>query len=463
MNPQFDALDLIVIGGGSGGLACAQRAAEYGARVLLIESGRLGGTCVNVGCVPKKVMWNAAQLASGIHDAVEYGFDVHSAGHDWRALVTKREAYIARLNGIYEQNLARRKVPLAVGHGELLGDGRVRLVERRGERPGEVADERVLRASHIVVATGGEPAHPDIPGAGLGLDSDGFFALTERPQRATIVGSGYIAVELAGILAALGTDVQLVIRNDTVLRHFDTMLGSALMTQLTEDGVRIVTGAVPQSLARGADGLRLTIEDGRIVDAGDTLFWAIGRRPNVQSLGLSAAGVAQRDTGHIVVDEWQQTSVPGVYAIGDVTGAAELTPVAIAAGRRLSDRLFGGMSDRKLDYNDIPTVIFTHPPIGTVGLTEAKARAQYGADVKVYASGFVPMYHAMTTRKPRAQMKLIVVGSDERIVGLHVIGAGADEMLQGFAVALKMGARKRDFDDTVAIHPTAAEEFVTMR
>lgn len=461
MDPEYD---LIVIGGGSGGLACAQRAAEYGARALLIESGRLGGTCVNVGCVPKKLMWNAAQLAAGLHDAPDYGFDVRAAGHDWPALVTRREAYIARLNGIYEQNLAKRSVNYVVGHGELLGDGRVRIVAGRGERVGEVSDERVLRAPHIVVATGGQPALPAVPGAELGMDSDGFFALAERPRKVTVVGSGYIAVELAGIFASLGTVVQLVIRHESVLRHFDAMLGSALMTMLRDDGVQLITGAVPQALTRGADGtLRLAVTDGRLIDAGDALVWAIGRKPNVQSLGLAAAGVRQRESAHIIVDEWQATSAPGVYAIGDVTGAAELTPVAIAAGRRLSDRLFGGQPDRKLDYRDIPTVIFTHPPIGTVGLSEAEARAQYGEAVKVYTSGFVPMYHALTTRKPRMQMKLVVVGSEERIVGLHVIGPGADEMLQGFAVALKMGARKRDFDDTVAIHPTAAEEFVTLR
>ena len=461
MDPEYD---LIVIGGGSGGLACAQRAAEYGARAVLVESGRLGGTCVNVGCVPKKVMWNAAQLAAGLHDAPDYGFDVRAAGHDWPALVARREAYIARLNGIYEQNLAKRQVHYVAGHGELLGEGRVRVVAGRGERAGEVSDERVLRAPHIVLATGGQPALPAIPGAELGLDSDGFFALAERPRKVTVVGSGYIAVELAGIFTALGTAVQLVIRHESVLRSFDAMLGSALMTLLRDDGVQLFTGAVPQALTRGADGaLRLAVADGRLIDAGDALVWAIGRKPNVQSLGLAGAGVRQRESAHIVVDEWQATSVPGVYAIGDVTGTAELTPVAVAAGRRLSDRLFGGQPDRKLDYRDIPTVIFTHPPIGTVGLTEAEARAQHGEAVKVYTSGFVPMYHALTTRKPRAQMKLIVVGSEERIVGLHVIGPGADEMLQGFAVALKMGARKRDFDDTVAIHPTAAEEFVTLR
>lgn len=447
--------DLIAIGGGSGGLACTQRAAEYGARALLVESGRLGGTCVNVGCVPKKVMWYAAQLADGRRDSPDYGFEPAPAGHDWSALVARREAYIARLNGIYAQNLAKRKVECATGRGELLGGGRVRIT----------ADgrERIVQAPHIVVATGGLPSIPAIPGAELGLDSDGFFALTSRPQRVTIVGSGYIAVELAGIFAALGSTVQLVLRGERVLRHFDAMLGEGLMKALVDSGVSVVTQAVPCALRRDAAGLQLQLEDGRQLAAGDALIWAIGRRANTAGLGLAATGVQLDPDGHLKVDAWQQTSVPGLYAIGDVTGAAQLTPLAIAAGRRLSDRLFGGIQDRKLDYSNVPTVIFSHPPIGTVGLTEAEARERHGDAVKVYTAGFTPMYHALTAHKVRAQMKLVTVGAEERVVGVHVIGAGADEMLQGFAVAVKMGARKRDFDDTVAIHPTSAEELVTMR
>jgi glutathione reductase (NADPH) len=453
MDNQYD---LIVIGGGSGGLACSQRAAEYGARALLIESDRLGGTCVNVGCVPKKVMWYAAQLAEARHDSPEYGFESAAASHDWGQLVERREAYITRLNGIYAQNLAKRKVEHASGRGQLLGGGRVRIAAANGER--------VVSAAHIVIATGSTPSRPIIPGAELGLDSDGFFALTARPQQVTIVGSGYIAVEMAGIFLALGTRVTLVIRQDSVLRHFDAMLGEALLKVLRDSGAEVVTNATPRALKRDAAGaLQLDLEDGRSLPAGDALFWAVGRHGNTAGLGVEAAGLRADAAGHLSVDAWQQTSVPGLYAIGDVTGAAQLTPVAIAAGRRLSDRLFGGMKDRKLDYDNIPTVIFSHPPIGTVGLSEAEARSRFGDAVKIYSAGFTPMYHALTTRKVRAQMKLVTVGAEERVVGVHVIGAGADEMLQGFAVAVKMGARKRDFDDTVAIHPTSAEELVTMR
>ena len=445
--------DLIVMGGGSGGLACAQRAAQYGARALVVESARLGGTCVNVGCVPKKVMWNAAQIAHAAHDAAEYGFDLSLAGHDWAALKQRRDAYVLRLNGIYERNLANRKVDLVRGRGTLAGAGRV------------MVDGVEYTAPHVVVATGGRPSVPEIPGAGLGITSDGFFELEERPRRVAIVGSGYIAVELAGVFSALGSEVSFVIRQDRVLRSFDTMLSDGLMRIMRDEGIAFETQAVPAALRRDPAGaLRLGTEDGRELGPFDAVIWAIGRDPATDGIGLEQAGVELDARGQVVVDRYQTTRVAGLHAIGDITGHALLTPVAIAAGRRLSDRLFGGMVDRHLDYSNIATVVFSHPPIGTVGLTEAEAIERHGAaEVKVYTSGFVPMYHALTTRKPRAEMKLVTVGRDEKIVGCHVIGAGADEMLQGFAVAVKMGATKRDFDDTVAIHPTSAEEFVTMR
>ena len=444
--------DLVVIGGGSGGLACAQRAAQYGAKALIVEAQRLGGTCVNVGCVPKKVMWNAAQIAHAAHDAASYGFDLELDGHDWSRLKAGRDAYVLRLNGIYERNLANRQVELVRGHARLTGPRQV-----------EVGDRRIT-GSHVVIATGGVPTLPAIPGAEHGITSDGFFGLPERPRRIAIVGSGYVSVELGGVFLALGTETTIVLRQDRVLRHFDHMLSDGLMAIMRDEGVRLVDHARPAALRREADDtLRLVLEDGRALGPFDTVLWAIGREPNVAGLGLEAAGVRTDMHGYIVVDPFQATSAPQVYAIGDVTGQAALTPVAIAAGRRLADRVFGGMVGRHLDYTTIPTVIFSHPPIGTVGLTEAEARALHGDSVKVYTSGFVPMYHALTTRKPRAEMKLVCLGPEERIVGCHVIGAGADEMLQGFAVAVKMGALKRDFDDTVAIHPTSAEEFVTMR
>jgi glutathione reductase (NADPH) len=448
-----DQFDLIVIGGGSGGLAAAKRAAEYGARVVLIESGRLGGACVNVGCVPKKVMWNAADLAAGLHDAPEYGFRVTTDGHDWPLMKQKRDAYVLRLNGIHESLLAKYKVELVRGHGRFLDSHTV------------LAADRKLTAKHIIVATGSKPLVPAIAGAGLGITSDGFFDLEDLPPRVAVVGSGYIAIEVTGILAALGAKTTLVLRGESALKGFDAMIGQATLRLLSEDGVQVVTGAWPDALARDVDGsLELDVRDGRRLKPFDTVIWAIGRGPVTDGLGLEQAGVRLDSYGYVTTDKYQVTSAANIYAIGDITGHSQLTPVAIAAGRRLSDRLFGGMPDRYLDYNNIPTVVFGHPPIGTVGLTEAAARDEYGDDaVTVYTSSFVPMYYAMTTIKPRCDMKLVTVGPEKRVVGVHIVGDGADEMLQGFAVAVRMGATKKDFDDTVAIHPTVAEELVTMR
>jgi glutathione reductase (NADPH) len=449
--PDNREFDLFVIGGGSGGLAAAQRAADHGARAAVAENGPLGGTCVNVGCVPKKVMWYAAELAQAIRHAPGYGFGVSIVGHDWRRLKADRDAYIRRLNGMYERNLDRRKVALLRGRAALGGDNTV------------VLDGREYRARHVIIATGGRPEVPAIEGAELGFTSDDFFELEGRPERVLVVGSGYVAVELGGVFRALGSEVTVAVRHDGVLRSFDPMLREVLMDEMRKDGIRIETGAVPVAVCRKNDGLELLTTDGRRLGGADALLWAVGRGPSTGGLGLERAGVRTDERGFIPVDEWQDTNVEGVHAIGDVTGRVALTPVAIAAGRRLADRLFGGMSERKLDYDCIPTVIFAHPPIGTVGLTEPEAHARYGDEVRVYEGRFTPMFHALTERKSPAAVKLVVVGKEERIVGCHVIGPGADELLQGFAVALRMGACKQDFDDTVAIHPTLAEELVTLK
>lgn len=444
-------IDLFVIGGGSGGLAAAQRAAEYGARVAIAESGPLGGTCVNVGCVPKKLMWNAAGFAHAIEDAAGYGFSVSADGHDWAALKARRDAYIARLNGVYESNLDKRGVTLLRGRASFSAGGRIRI-----------GDES-WRAKHVIIATGGRPDVPAIEGAGLGITSDGFFALEQRPERVLIVGSGYVAVEFGGVFEALGSAVTIAVRRDGVLRDFDPMLREALMDQMRRDGIRIETGATPAAVRRKDGSLELHTTDGRSLGGFDGLLWAIGRVPNTEGLDLGQAGVRTDEQGFIPVDDWQNTNIQGIHALGDVTGRVALTPVAIAAGRRLADRLFGGMAERRLEYECIPTVIFSHPPIGTVGLSEPEAHALHGEAVRVYEGRFTPMYHALTERKVPAAVKLVTVGEEERIVGCHVIGHGADEMLQGFAVAVRMGARKVDFDDTVAIHPTTAEELVTLR
>jgi len=445
--------DFVVLGGGSGGLAAAQRAAEYGARVVVIEPARLGGTCVNVGCVPKKVMWNAAQLAHALEDAAGYGFSVSFHGHDWGALKNGRDAYVKRLNGIYQRNLQRKSIDWIRGSGRFTGPNRI--TTDRGDE---------FRGDHVLIATGGYPIVPDLPGAEQGITSDGFFELEALPRRTVVIGSGYIAVELAGVLRALGSEVVQLVRYGGVLRSFDEVLGQQLVQHMRAAGIDVVTGAVPESVRSGNAGLTVQTADGREFEGFDCLLWAIGRSPNTAALDLPGAGVATAPGGHVVVDDYQNASVRGIYAVGDVTGKAQLTPVAIAAGRRLSDRLFGGQPDRRLSYENIPSVIFSHPPVGTVGLSEAQARQQFGDDpVRVYQSEFVPMYNALTAHKPRTAMKLVTVGEAERVVGCHLVGDGADEMLQGFAVAVTMGATKADLDNTVAIHPTSAEELVTMR
>ena len=443
--------DLIVIGGGSGGLAHAQRAAEHGANAAVIENGRLGGTCVNVGCVPKKVMWYSANHAHSARLAEDYGFDLTVNGHDWSALKQRRDAYVARLNDIYQKNLDKRNVALIRGTGHFLDKNTLSV------------DGDDYRAENIVIATGGYPIVPRIHGAELGISSDGFFELPDRPERVALLGSGYIAVELSGVFSALGSDTTVLVRKDGVLRSFDEMLREEQHKSMQQDGIRLETGVVPHALERTSDGLKLIAEDGREFGSYDSIVWAVGRGPNTERLNLNAAGVEADGYGFVPVDDYQATNVDNIFALGDVTGREALTPVAIAAGRRLADRLYGGMTDRHLEYRSIPTVIFAHPPIGTVGMTESAARQEFGDEVKVFESRFTPMLYALGEHKELSAMKLVTVGPLEKVVGCHVIGDGADEMMQGFSVAIRMGATKKDFDDTVAIHPTSAEEFVTMR
>ncbi len=444
--------DLIAIGGGSGGLSVAERAARYGARCAVVERGRLGGTCVNVGCVPKKVMWFAASIAHTLHDAPHYGFSIGDSGFDWAKLKAARDAYVHGINDWYHTYLADSNIDEIVGSARFVDAHTL-----------EVAGKRYT-ADHIVIAPGGAPSVPDTPGVELGITSDGFFELEDLPRRVAVVGSGYIAVELAGMLNALGADVTMLLRREHLLREFDAMLRENLMEEMLGDGIDILARTQVREVCRADDGtLTIECENGQRLEGFDELIWAIGRYPLSGDLDLEQAGVEVDANGYIPTDKFQNTNVPGVYAIGDVTGRAQLTPVAIAAGRRLGDRLFGGMSDRYLPYENIATVVFSHPPIGTVGLTESVARDQHGDAVKVYQTRFTAMYNALTERKQKTAMKLVTVGAQERVVGCHVIGPGADEMMQGFAVAIRMGATKQDLDDTIAIHPTSAEELVTMR
>ena len=445
--------DYIVIGGGSGGIASANRAAMHGAKVILFEGKEVGGTCVNVGCVPKKVMWYGAQVAETLHRyAGEYGFDVTINKFDFATLKANRQAYIDRIHGSYERGFDSNGVERVYEYARFVDPHTV-----------EVAGERYT-APHILIATGGHALYPNIPGSEYGITSDGFFELDEVPKRTAVIGAGYIAVEVAGVLNALGSDTHLFVRKDRPLRTFDKDIVDVLVDEMAKSGPTLHTHANATEVVKNADdSLTISFDNGETITV-DCLIWAIGRAANTSGFGLEKTGVKLTEKGTIYSDEFENTSVPGIYALGDVTGKLDLTPVAVKAGRQLSERLFNNKADAKLDYTDVATVVFSHPVIGSVGLTEEKAIAKYGEEnIKVYKSSFTPMYTALGENRQPSTMKLVTLGEDEKIIGLHGIGYGVDEMIQGFSVAIKMGATKADFDNTVAIHPTGSEEFVTMR
>ena len=445
--------DYIVIGGGSGGIASANRAAMHGAKVILFEGKEVGGTCVNVGCVPKKVMWYGAQVAETLHRyAGEYGFDVTINKFDFARLKANRQAYIDRIHGSYERGFDSNGVERVYEYARFVDPHTV-----------EVAGERYT-APHILIATGGHALYPNIPGSEYGITSDGFFELDEVPKRTAVIGAGYIAVEVAGVLNALGSDTHLFVRKDRPLRTFDKDIVDVLVDEMAKSGPTLHTHANVTEVVKNADdSLTISFDNGETITV-DCLIWAIGRAANTSGFGLEKTGVKLTEKGTIYSDEFENTSVPGIYALGDVTGKLDLTPVAVKAGRQLSERLFNNKADAKLDYTDVATVVFSHPVIGSVGLTEEKAIAKYGEEnITVYKSSFTPMYTALGENRQPSTMKLVTLGEDEKIIGLHGIGYGVDEMIQGFSVAIKMGATKADFDNTVAIHPTGSEEFVTMR
>ncbi len=447
MHKKFD---LIAIGGGSGGIATANKAAQLGARCAVIEIQRLGGTCVNVGCVPKKIMWLGSNMATALHEAPAYGFSPSTVQFDWPTLVAKRQAYIEKLNLNYEKKLTKNQVEYIAGLAQFTSPNTISVGNDSYEAP------------HIVIASGGKPRWPTIPGSALGIDSDGFFALKTQPRNVAVVGAGYIAVELAGMLNAFGCATTLLFRHDKVLRDFDPLLSEKLMQAYQMQGIDLKPNHAPLSLEQKNGSLTLTFTNNQSLSGFDTVIWAIGRHANTADLHLEKAGISTNEDGTIAVDAFQNTTIPGIYAIGDVTGHKELTPVAIAAGRRLAVRLFGNNPNSKLDYHNIPSVVFSHPPIGHVGLSEPQARTKYGDDIRVYQTEFTPMSQSFLDHPHKTAMKLVTVASTGKVVGCHLFGDGSDEMLQGFALAITMGATKADFDNVVAIHPTSAEELVTL-
>lgn len=474
--------DLIVIGGGSGGIACSKRSASHGKRVLCVErlNNRLGGTCVNVGCVPKKVMWMAASIADVLkHDMTHYGFE---GGQDvanklnFGKLKKARDGYVRRLNGIYGNGLKNAGVTGVFGDCGFVDRHTVSVVAPNGEETRHTAER-------IIIATGGRPVFPE--GEGIEehcISSDGFFDLEELPKVAVVVGAGYIAVELAGVLNSLGTEVHLVVRKGRALREFDPAISEGLDAEMVRAGINIHrnTNGVAKVALDGNKKKVVTLHSGDTIYGADVVLMAAGRVPNsegfdggvpnTEGLNLESIGVELTAKKFVVADEYQNTSVANIYALGDVCGVVELTPMAIAAGRRLSDRLFSGKAEDKIakvSYEFVPTVVFSHPTIGTCGMTEPQAIEKYGVEnVKVYSSKFANLFYgifdAKPEDKPKTVMKLVCAGVDEKVVGMHVLGMGADEMMQGFGVAMKMGCTKADLDSCVAIHPTASEELVTM-
>ena len=445
--------DIIAIGGGSGGSATMNRAAMHGAKASVIEGNIIGGTCVNIGCVPKKVMWYGAQVSETLKNyAADYGYTIGETSFDFKTLRKNREAYIDRSRQAFSNNFNRNGVDYIEGYARFVDKN---TVEVNGEH---------IRAKHIVIATGSYAFIPNVPGSELGGTSDDVFAWEELPESVSIIGAGYIAVELAGVLHALGVKTDLFVRKGGPLRGFDQGIVEVLVEEMKKNGQPLHTHKVPKKLEKLDNGdIQIHFEDGT-THTSQKVIWAVGRKANVSQLNLEAAGVALNERGFIQVDEYQNTTTPGIYALGDVSGEKELTPVAVKAGRTLSERLFNGKTDAKMDYELIPTVVFSHPAIGSIGLSQEQAEEKYGAEnIKVYESNFVGMYSAITVHRQMTKLKLITLGEEEKIIGLHGIGEGIDEMIQGFAVALKMGATKADFDATVAIHPTASEEFVTMR
>ncbi len=449
--------DFLVLGGGSAGVRAARVAAELGARVVLVEASHLGGTCVNLGCVPKKLLWYAAEFAELWRDAQSYGWRIDPPRHDWPSLIARKDAEIARLNRIYEQLLAGRGVAIARGRGQVVGPDAVVVTAPDGSR-------RRFAARHILIAVGGTPRRPSFPGAEHVLVSDDIFHLPALPRRALFIGGGYIAVEMAGIFHGLGAHVEIVHHGPRLLRGFDQDVQEHLAAELGIQGIDLRLQREVAAIERGGDGrLRVALDDGAVVEV-DAVIAAIGRAANTRGIGLEEVGVALRADGVVEVDEHLTTRVPTIHAAGDVVERRALTPVAIAEGMIVARRLFGGdpAAVRPISYAHVPSAVFSSPPVATVGLAEEEARAAHGA-VDIYRSVFRPLKLTMTERASRTLMKIIVARADQRVIGIHVVGHDAAEIVQGFALAVELGITKAKLDTVIGIHPTAAEELVTMR
>ena len=446
--------DLFVIGAGSGGIATARRAAEYGAKVGVAEFDRLGGTCVNRGCVPKKLMVYASHFPDLFAEAQGYGWSAVESSLDWEKMITAVNNEVTRLNGIYQKMLDNSQVELWEGYGTFIDAHTIQVGERQ------------VTADKVLIAVGGYPIKPDIPGIEHAITSDDIFHLQEKPQRIVILGGGYIGSEFACILNGMGSEVTQIIRHDKILRGFDEDLRNEIQEGMGKHGIQILPNSQLTAIEKTPEGINVKIRRGSeeeetvVVDV--VSLAATGRKPNTQKLGLENTQVQLDSKGAIIVDQYSQTTEENIYAVGDCTDNINLTPVAINEGRAFADTVFGNKC-RRMSYENVPTAIFTTPEAATVGLTEAEARAKYGNAIKVYRSRFRPMYYTLPGKDEKTMMKLVVDQSNNKVLGAHMVGNSAAEIIQGVAIALKMGATKADFDATVGIHPTSAEEFVTMR
>jgi glutathione reductase (NADPH) len=443
--------DLIVIGAGSGGVRAARMSAALGKQVAIIERQYLGGTCVNVGCIPKKLFHYAAQYPAHFHEAAGFGWTLPTPSFDWSALVKNVAGEVQRLNGVYRKLLLDSGVQLFSGEGRIVDSHTV------------VVGQQLLKSERILIAVGGAPWKPDIPGAEYSITSDAFFSLPVMPASAVVVGGGYIAVELAGILHGLGVETTLLHRGHKILKNFDSDISQFLQQELEKNGMNLMLGENITSIEKVSGGLAARCASGSIVHA-DCMLYATGRKPVTNKLGLDTVGVGLKATGHIEVNNQYQTAAPSIYAIGDAVGHKELTPVATAEAMWLVDHWFGTGSKPAIDYGLVASSVFSMPEAATVGLTQQQAEERHGvADIDIYRTDFRPLKHTVSGSSERMMMKLVVQKSTDRVLGLHMVGAEAGEIVQGFAVALQMGATKRQFDATIGIHPTAAEEFVTLR